>query len=297
MDKDFFVVSKATADVLYWLQPLVLFAFGLLHIEPLTWFRCCLACFVVLESSVLVMSLGFDTLALYAYNGSRIQTQKKRSPLYVQEILSCTMTLMTFSQLMAWPLARQAMGRPTAFVDNFRDSMPLGNSLLFIIKMCLFVLLADTWTYMKHRALHHRSIYAFHKIHHTFHDPTAFAAFALHPVEALITFCPVLLFSVDGLGIYAPFHLPFLGFWGMLNMYLHCGVYVECVEQLLPKLFINTSAFHNIHHEKTVTHFGEMLFFWDYLLGTDTMRRRNLRSLFNAQPMFPIGRLCKVSEE
>eukprot|EP00958_Prasinococcus_capsulatus_P012011 scaffold1194_cov369-Prasinococcus_capsulatus_cf.AAC.25 len=198
---------------------------------------------------------------------------------------------------MAWPLARRALGRPTAFVDTFADSMPLGSSLFFVLKMCLFVLLADTWTYMKHRALHHRTVYVFHKIHHTFHDPTAFAAFALHPVEALITFCPVMLFSVDGLGIYAPFHFPFLGMWGVLNMYLHCGVYVEWVENILPLFFVNTSAFHNIHHEKTVTHFGEMLFFWDYLLGTDAMRRRNLRSLFPSQPIFPISRLCKVADD
>ena len=42
----------------------------------------------------------------------------------------------------------------------------------------------EFWAYVFHRCLHHEWLYRhFHKIHHRYQPPTAFAAIAIHPVE------------------------------------------------------------------------------------------------------------------
>ena len=65
-------------------------------------------------------------------------------------------------------------------------------------------------------------------------------------------------------------HGPFLASFALLNLYLHCGYSIPVLEWALPKLYINTSEWHNKHHELSVAHFGEMLTLWDWILGTHT---------------------------
>ena len=119
--------------------------------------------------------------------------------------------------------------------------------------------------YWKHRILHSRTFFAFHRSHHMFRDPTPFAGFAVHPVEAIVTFGPVLFAMCPWVGLCIPLHYPVLAFLAVLNLYLHCGYQIWVVEKLLAPLFINTSAFHNAHHFKTRTHFGEILWLWDWI--------------------------------
>ena len=191
--------------------------------------------------------------------GQRIQTHVTEPKKYAQEIKGSAATIFVLSLIAAWPYQMTRQGKPTAFCDTFEESLIFGSYILFGVKMVFITLAADAWTYFKHRSLHHPSIYAFHKEHHTFYDPSTYAGFSLHPVESLYTFCPIWLFCIPGLQIYAPVHIPFLLSWSALNFYLHCGYYVPVLENIMPYFFINTSAFHNIHHEKTVTHFGEMV--------------------------------------
>lgn len=63
-------------------------------------------------------------------------------------------------------------------------------------------------------------------------------------------------------------HLPFIGCFYALNLYLHCGYYIPFFEKVLPIFLINTSAWHNKHHSLRVAHFGEMLTLWDRIMGT-----------------------------
>ena len=57
-------------------------------------------------------------------------------------------------------------------------------------------------------------------------------------------------------------------FFFFFNSYLHCGYTLETFEYLFPRVLLNSSAFHNVHHEKVVKHFGEISSLWDYLCGT-----------------------------
>ena len=54
----------------------------------------------------------------------------------------------------------------------------------------------------------------------------------------------------------------------LLNLYLHSGHELALVEALLAPLGINTSGFHNAHHELMWTNYGELLYVWDIILDT-----------------------------
>ena len=139
---------------------------------------------------------------------------------------------------------------------------------MMLIKVILGALFADTYTYWKHRSLHCGALFVFHKDHHTFLNPSTFAGFALHPVEGLATFWPIWLFSIPQLNLWAPLYAGFLIGFGFLNLYLHCGQDVAWLDNILAYVWLNTSRWHNLHHERTVKHFGEVSYFWDLYCGT-----------------------------
>ena len=56
-------------------------------------------------------------------------------------------------------------------------------------------------------------------------------------------------------------------------------------DRAAPFFFFNSSAFHNAHHAFTVTHFGEVGTFWDWVLGTDGKRQINLDGNFEHPPL------------
>jgi lathosterol oxidase len=111
-------------------------------------------------------------------------------------------------------------------------------------------------------------LFPFHAAHHQFRDPTPFAGFAVAPFEALLTFWPILLLCVPAFTHWAPLYFSLVaGFIG-LNFYLHSGVTLGWAERLLPKLSLNTSAFHNVHHAHVKANYGEALTLWDRICKT-----------------------------
>ena len=138
------------------------------------------------------------------------------------------------------------------------------------IKVFFSAAFSDAWTFWKHYCFHHPSIYAIHKDHHVYHNPSTFAGFAIHPVEAFWTFCPIFAMCIPQLNLFAPMHLPFIGSFYLLNLYLHCGYSIASFEKFLGYFYINTSEWHNKHHEYRMTHFGEMTIIWDLIMETHT---------------------------
>ena len=57
---------------------------------------------------------------------------------------------------------------------------------------------------------------------------------------------------------YCPFFLPAVAVFYTLDAYLHCGYGLTFVEWLFPKCLLNSSCFHNAHHEKVIRNFGEV---------------------------------------
>lgn len=284
------LIDKNRADILFYLTPVTLAAIAYFRSDdPQLHFQIFAKAFSFIWISIFSLSAFGEFVLNPIFQFRKIQSEKSANDptskkLYLQEIKGMTGTVLVMSQLIAWPLQFLHQGKPTSFVDTFQESMPFGSVTLFIVKMLIITLAADAYTYFKHYSLHCRHLYAIHATHHQFYQPTIFAAFALHPFESLYTFAPIVLFCIPGLNIHAKTYIPYLALWGGLNLYLHSGMVYGPLERLLPILFINTSVFHNAHHELTRTHFGEMLYLWDWILGTDEARQKNLRGLFGIRP-------------
>jgi len=270
------VVSKQTADTLLWAVPTFFTTAGLLSNDVGLWYWTLAETFAYLAVGCLGTCAVLQSVSIIV--GSKIQAKKRfASNLVVQEAKETALSMYVIATFVVWPRVQAAQGYPTALVYDIKDGIPYSKEMglsrtvcfaLYLIKFTFIVLGADMWTYWKHRSLHSRILWVFHKSHHAYHDPTCFAGFALHPVEGLLTFAPILLFCNSNLGIYAPLHIAMLGFFSLLNFYLHCGHAVSVLEKWLPKFWVNTSLWHNRHHERTLNHYGEMLSLWGHLCGT-----------------------------
>lgn len=132
------------------------------------------------------------------------------------------------------------------------------------------IFLHDTYFYWAHRAMHHPKIYRHvHLVHHLSRNPSPWAAFAFHPLEAVVETGIVFLIA-----FLFPFHisalLTFLIFMTVYNAYGHLGF------ELFPKNFhttwigkwVNTSVAHNQHHEKFNGNYGLYFLFWDRWMST-----------------------------
>ena len=254
--------------------PLLLTALGLLHPEsPLIWYASMAIAFVAIAGTML---LGAG-LCAYAslYYGERIQGVRKRPPPVLSEARVTTQAAWVAATLAAWPIAQSWLGHPIGLVWSLEEAgLSLGPVLL---QTFVGVVAIDAWLYLKHRLLHTRALFVFHKAHHAYRDPTPFAGFAVGPVESLMTFWPILIICIPEATHWAPAYFGLvLGFMA-LNFYLHCGVTIPLIERVLPRVLLNTSAFHNIHHSHVRANFGEPLTLWDRVFKTrleDLERRR-----------------------
>lgn len=133
------------------------------------------------------------------------------------------------------------------------------------------IVLHDAWFYWTHRLMHHPWLYhRVHRIHHLSTDPTPWAAFAFHPLEAVVEagIFPVLVFTL-------PLHpLAIVGFmtWMMaFNVLGHLG------HELYPAGFMrsfwakvsNTTTHHHQHHQLVRANFGLYFNWWDRWMGTN----------------------------
>lgn len=59
--------------------------------------------------------------------------------------------------------------------------------LFLVLSSIGFYMYTDTFAYYLHRLFHYPYLYKkIHKVHHRYHQPTAFGAVAMHPVEFLL---------------------------------------------------------------------------------------------------------------
>lgn len=56
--------------------------------------------------------------------------------------------------------------------------------------------------------------------------------------------------------------------WTIINLYLHSGYEIKAFEATMGPLMINTSGYHNYHHELLYTNFSELLVVWDWIFDS-----------------------------
>ena len=129
----------------------------------------------------------------------------------------------------------------------------------------------DTWFYWTHRWMHTPKLFkAAHAVHHASRPPTAWAAMAFHPWEALTgaVVIPVLVFAL-------PMHISAIAV--VLTVMTVMGVTNHMGWELFPRVVVNgllgkwliTATHHQRHHDEYRGNYGLYFRFWDRVCGTD----------------------------
>jgi sterol desaturase/sphingolipid hydroxylase (fatty acid hydroxylase superfamily) len=129
----------------------------------------------------------------------------------------------------------------------------------------------DTWFYWYHRLLHTRWLFEnVHEIHHRATNPTAFAAYAAHPIETFMGDAYFILFALT-----VPIHP--LAFAAVGLCVSICSLMLHSGYELSPRSFVRrglhrcfgASTHHNMHHQHVRWNYGSLFNWWDRLMGTN----------------------------
>lgn len=139
------------------------------------------------------------------------------------------------------------------------------------LSLLLALILHDTYFYWMHRSVHHPKIYRkIHLVHHKSINPSPWTSYSFQwtegILEAMIAPIILLLIPMHPLAIVA-----FLLISLSVNIYGHLGF------EIAPRWFrhsflfevVNTSVYHNIHHEKFVGNYGLYFRIWDRIMKTE----------------------------
>jgi Delta7-sterol 5-desaturase len=139
------------------------------------------------------------------------------------------------------------------------------------ISILAYLIVHDTWFYWTHRLMHRPFWFkAAHGVHHESRPPTAWAAMAFHPWEALTgaIVIPALVFLI-------PIHISALGF--VLGIMTVMGITNHMGWEMFPRFVVNgalgnwviTATHHQKHHDAYRGNYGLYFRFWDKVCGTD----------------------------
>lgn len=140
----------------------------------------------------------------------------------------------------------------------------------FIFSIFFMIMYHDFYFYWIHRFMHLPSVYrVVHRVHHHSHDPSPWAAFAFHPLEAILEFSVihmVFILPVHPLALFI-----FTTFSLLMNVMGHLGF------EMFPKKFVskglgkwyNTATHHNMHHQLVHYNYGLYTNIWDRAFGTN----------------------------
>ncbi|MEO1653875.1 MAG: sterol desaturase family protein, partial [Bacteroidota bacterium] len=202
--------------------------------------------FFWLRYSILV---GFCFLLFYvwkkkAWHHLKIQPKFPKAKDISREVMYSFLTGLIFSSVILLVRLASQQGYTQIYL-HFSDFGYVYLGLSFP----LIILLHDTYFYWLHRWMHMPALYKYvHRVHHQSHNPTPWASFAFHPLEALLEVAFV------GIIFVIPFHpliLVLFSFWVIaFNILGHLGY------EIYPSWFVkhdvgrwyNTSTHHNMHH-------------------------------------------------
>ncbi len=139
------------------------------------------------------------------------------------------------------------------------------------VSVLLYLFAHDTWFYWTHRWMHRPGPFKLaHAVHHASKPPTAWAAMAFHPVEALTgaVAIPLLVFAI-------PVHVGALGL--VLTVMTVMGVTNHMGWEVFPGFmwsgrlggWLITASHHQRHHDQYRCNYGLYFRFWDRVCGTD----------------------------
>lgn len=198
--------------------------------------------------------------------GQKIQSKFPQNKDYLREIGYSIMTIFIFAAAPVLIIHNNSI-RPLTFY--YTDINQYGQ-FYFYSAFVIMLFVHDTYFYWIHRLMHHPAIFTyFHLVHHRSTNPSPWAAYAFHPLEAIVEagVIAVFLFTM-------PIHKLHLGFFFLFmiiyNVYGHLGyeIYPPGFSNSKIGRWINTSVNHNQHHQYFKGNYGLYFLFWDRMMGT-----------------------------
>lgn len=196
----------------------------------------------------------------------KIQQAFPKKKDYWREIFFSTISIIIFSFPPLYMLYDDNIRPHTTFYTDISEY----GWVYTILAFPLMLLMHDTYFYWAHRLMHHPVLFkTFHLIHHKSTNPSPWAAYAFHPLEAIIESLIFVLFLFM-IPIHSIHLTLFFIFSLVYNVYGHLGF------ELYPKGFnkhwlgkwINTSTCHNQHHQYFKGNYGLYFTIWDRIMGT-----------------------------
>jgi len=196
----------------------------------------------------------------------KIQLKFPRLKDYLREAGFSTLSVVIFSFPPLIMLYSDAIRPYTTYYENIDQH----GMIYMVLAFPLMLIMHDTYFYWLHRIMHHPRLFKwFHLVHHRSTNPSPWAAYAFHPLEAIVEsmIFVVFLFTIPVHSIHLIF---FFVFSLTYNVYGHLGF------ELYPKGFnkhwlgkwMNTSVSHNLHHQYFKGNYGLYFTIWDRLMGT-----------------------------
>lgn len=198
----------------------------------------------------------------------KIQQKYPERKQIVTEVKYSLLTFLVFASVAVFIrlLVKDGMLETKIYKDIHEHS-----TLYYIATTAFVIFFHDTYFYWIHRLMHHPILYQrVHMVHHLSKDPTPWAAFAFHPLEALleIGFVPILLFAI-------PIHFSsilILSIWQIsFNVMGHLGyeLFPRNAHSVPLLRWLNTSTNHNMHHKYVRCNYGLYFNIWDTIMKTN----------------------------
>src|SRR6187401_2394905 len=196
----------------------------------------------------------------------KIQSKFPKWSDYGREICFSTISVIIFSFPPLFLLYVDSIRPHTTFYENISDY----GWIYFISAFPIMILLHDTYFYWVHRIMHHPKLFKiFHLVHHKSHNPSPWAAYAFHPLEAFVEafIFVIFLFTIP---VHTVHLMLFFIFSLVYNVYGHLGfeLYPIGFNKHWFGKWMNTSVSHNLHHQYFNGNYGLYFTIWDRLMGT-----------------------------
>ncbi|MEO6187979.1 MAG: sterol desaturase family protein [Ginsengibacter sp.] len=185
---------------------------------------------------------------------------------YLREAGYSVTTIFIFAVV---PLVILQVPEITAHTFFYKDISTYGWFYFFMAFPLMFVI-HDTYFYWTHRLMHNKKLFKiFHLVHHQSTNPSPWAAYAFHPLEAIVE-AGIFVVFLFVLPMHRLHLLIFFFLMIIYNVYGHLGF------ELYPKHFnkhwlgrwINTSTNHNQHHQFFKGNYSLYFLWWDRWMKT-----------------------------